>query len=117
LQIYHFLDEISNPLMTDILVSYPPDKISDLTTFRFDVLSAGSELVIAGRLKNQSFWESVLDTGGSGTDALDDDSAFLPELLRTRRQLTSDLLMDDDVIPLISGQVCCNSQIKCLHVF
>nr|CAB3257361.1 inter-alpha-trypsin inhibitor heavy chain H3 [Phallusia mammillata] len=61
-QMYGFLNEVTSPVMTDIVFDYPMDRVKDLTLNPYSVLSSGSEMVVAGRFD----FEKELD--GSGSD-------------------------------------------------
>ncbi|CAK8696262.1 unnamed protein product [Clavelina lepadiformis] len=52
-QIEDYFEEVANPLMTDVTITYPDEKVQDLTTNRFSVFTAGSELVLAGRVNSE----------------------------------------------------------------
>ncbi|XP_055504279.1 inter-alpha-trypsin inhibitor heavy chain H3-like isoform X5 [Leucoraja erinacea] len=50
LQLQGFYDEVANPLLLDIELQYPEIAISDLTQARFRQYYDGSEIVVAGRI-------------------------------------------------------------------
>uniref|UniRef100_A0ABM5GLS3 Inter-alpha-trypsin inhibitor heavy chain H5 n=1 Tax=Pogona vitticeps TaxID=103695 RepID=A0ABM5GLS3_9SAUR len=53
-QLKGFYDEISTPLLSDIRVDYPPESVDKVTRNLFPNYFNGSEIVIAGKLFNQT---------------------------------------------------------------
>ncbi|XP_069793289.1 inter-alpha-trypsin inhibitor heavy chain H3-like [Narcine bancroftii] len=54
LQLQGFYDEVANPLLLDIELQYPENAISDLTTNSFRQYYDGSEIVVAGRISDNT---------------------------------------------------------------
>ncbi|XP_063782887.1 inter-alpha-trypsin inhibitor heavy chain H5 [Pseudophryne corroboree] len=54
LQLKGFYDEIGTPLLSDIRIDYPPDSVEYVTQNMFYNYFNGSEIVVAGKLVNQS---------------------------------------------------------------
>ncbi|XP_075064693.1 inter-alpha-trypsin inhibitor heavy chain H5 [Mixophyes fleayi] len=54
LQLKGFYDEIGTPLLSDIRIEYPPDSVEYVTQNLFYNYFNGSEIVVAGKLVNQS---------------------------------------------------------------
>ncbi|CAH2275547.1 inter-alpha-trypsin inhibitor heavy chain H5 [Pelobates cultripes] len=53
-QLKGFYDEIGTPLLSDIRISYPPDSVQYVTQNMFFNYFNGSEIIVAGKLVNQS---------------------------------------------------------------
>ncbi|XP_072328850.1 inter-alpha-trypsin inhibitor heavy chain H3-like [Scyliorhinus torazame] len=54
LQLQGFYDEVANPLLLDIEFQYPENAISESTQANFKHLFAGSEIVVAGKIVDNS---------------------------------------------------------------
>ncbi|XP_072928821.1 inter-alpha-trypsin inhibitor heavy chain H3-like [Hemitrygon akajei] len=54
LQLQGFYDEVANPLLLDIELQYPENAISDLTQASFRQHFDGSEIVVAGKISDNS---------------------------------------------------------------
>ncbi|XP_078270179.1 inter-alpha-trypsin inhibitor heavy chain H3-like isoform X4 [Rhinoraja longicauda] len=54
LQLQGFYDEVANPLLLDIELLYPENAISELTQARFRQYYDGSEIVVAGRIMDNT---------------------------------------------------------------
>ncbi|XP_078270186.1 LOW QUALITY PROTEIN: inter-alpha-trypsin inhibitor heavy chain H3a [Rhinoraja longicauda] len=54
LQLQGFYDEVANPLLLDIEILYPENAVSDLTQANFRQYYDGSEIVVAGRISDNS---------------------------------------------------------------
>ncbi|XP_055487773.1 inter-alpha-trypsin inhibitor heavy chain H3-like [Leucoraja erinacea] len=54
LQLQGFYDEVANPLLLDIEILYPENAVSDLTQASFRQYYDGSEIVVAGRISDNS---------------------------------------------------------------
>ncbi|NXA20747.1 ITIH3 inhibitor, partial [Ibidorhyncha struthersii] len=71
LQLQGFYDEVSNPMLTDVELSYPENEISDLTKNSFKHFYDGSEIVVAGRFIDNNQNSLTVDVRGEGAnDAL-----------------------------------------------
>ncbi|XP_070216214.1 inter-alpha-trypsin inhibitor heavy chain H4 isoform X2 [Bos mutus] len=54
LQLQDFYQEVANPLMTSVAFEYPSNAVESVTQDTFRVFFKGSELVVAGKLREQS---------------------------------------------------------------
>uniref|UniRef100_A0A8C9B7L8 Inter-alpha-trypsin inhibitor heavy chain 4 n=1 Tax=Phocoena sinus TaxID=42100 RepID=A0A8C9B7L8_PHOSS len=54
LQLQDFYQEVANPLMTSVAFEYPSNTVEAVTQDAFRLFFKGSELVVAGKLRNQS---------------------------------------------------------------
>ncbi|XP_055414588.1 inter-alpha-trypsin inhibitor heavy chain H4 isoform X1 [Bubalus kerabau] len=54
LQLQDFYQEVANPLMTSVAFEYPSNAVESVTQNTFRVFFKGSELVVAGKLREQS---------------------------------------------------------------
>ncbi|XP_055270026.1 inter-alpha-trypsin inhibitor heavy chain H4 isoform X2 [Moschus berezovskii] len=54
LQLQDFYQEVANPLMTSVAFEYPSNAVESVTQDTFRVFFKGSELVVAGKLRDQS---------------------------------------------------------------
>ncbi|XP_008941885.1 PREDICTED: inter-alpha-trypsin inhibitor heavy chain H3 [Merops nubicus] len=71
LQLQGFYDEVSNPILMDVELSYPENEISDLTKNSFKHFYDGSEIVVAGRFIDNNQNSLTVDVLGEGAnDAL-----------------------------------------------
>ncbi|XP_054023294.1 inter-alpha-trypsin inhibitor heavy chain H3 [Dryobates pubescens] len=71
LQLQGFYDEVSNPILTDVVLNYPENEISDLTENSFKHFYDGSEIVVAGRFIDSHQNSLTVDVTGEGAnDAL-----------------------------------------------
>ncbi|XP_068013782.1 inter-alpha-trypsin inhibitor heavy chain H3-like [Melanerpes formicivorus] len=71
LQLQGFYDEVSNPILTDVVLNYPENEISDLTKNSFKHFYDGSEIVVAGRFIDSHQNSLTVDVIGEGAnDAL-----------------------------------------------
>ncbi|XP_010190016.1 PREDICTED: inter-alpha-trypsin inhibitor heavy chain H3-like, partial [Mesitornis unicolor] len=66
LQLQGFYDEVSNPMLTDVELSYPENEISDLTKNHFKHFYDGSEIVVAGRFVDHNQNSLTVDVRGEG---------------------------------------------------
>lgn len=49
-----FYQEVANPLLTAVAFEYPSNAVEDVTQDNFRLLFKGSEMVVAGKLRDQS---------------------------------------------------------------
>lgn len=49
-----FYQEVANPLLTAVAFEYPSNAVEDVTQANFRLLFKGSEMVVAGKLRDQS---------------------------------------------------------------
>ncbi|XP_010131120.1 PREDICTED: inter-alpha-trypsin inhibitor heavy chain H3 [Buceros rhinoceros silvestris] len=68
LQLQGFYDEVSNPMLTDVELSYPENEISDLTKNSFKHFYDGSEIVVAGRFIDNNQNSLTVDVRGEGAN-------------------------------------------------
>ncbi|XP_051483167.1 inter-alpha-trypsin inhibitor heavy chain H3-like isoform X1 [Apus apus] len=68
LQLQGFYDEVSNPMLTDVELSYPENEISDLTKNSFKHFYDGSEIVVAGRFIDKNQNSLTVDVRGEGAN-------------------------------------------------
>lgn len=61
-----FYDEVSNPLLLDVDLRYPDNAVDFLTTNHFDQLFNGSEIIVAGRLKDNDIDNFPVEVFGQG---------------------------------------------------
>ncbi|KAF4023985.1 hypothetical protein G4228_016019 [Cervus hanglu yarkandensis] len=54
LQLQDFYQQVANPLMTSVAFEYPSNAVESVTQDAFRVFFKGSELVVAGKLRDQS---------------------------------------------------------------
>ncbi|KAM6177390.1 inter-alpha-trypsin inhibitor heavy chain H4 [Erethizon dorsatum] len=54
LQLQDFYQEVANPLLTDVAFEYPSNAVEEVTQDNFRLLFKGSEMVVAGKLRDQS---------------------------------------------------------------
>ncbi|XP_039723387.1 inter-alpha-trypsin inhibitor heavy chain H4 isoform X1 [Pteropus medius] len=54
LQLEDFYQEVANPLLTAVAFEYPSNAVEDVTQDNFRLLFKGSEMVVAGKLRDQS---------------------------------------------------------------
>ncbi|XP_006892353.1 PREDICTED: inter-alpha-trypsin inhibitor heavy chain H4 [Elephantulus edwardii] len=54
LQLQDFYQEVANPLMTSVSFEYPSNAVEQVTQDNFRLLFKGSEMVVAGKLQDQS---------------------------------------------------------------
>ncbi|XP_015977307.2 inter-alpha-trypsin inhibitor heavy chain H4 isoform X2 [Rousettus aegyptiacus] len=54
LQLQDFYQEVANPLLTAVAFEYPSNAVEDVTQDNFRLLFKGSEMVVAGKLRDQS---------------------------------------------------------------
>ncbi|KAM5280075.1 inter-alpha-trypsin inhibitor heavy chain H4 [Ctenodactylus gundi] len=54
LQLQDFYQEVANPLLTEVAFEYPSNAVKEVTQDNFRLLFKGSEMVVAGKLKDQS---------------------------------------------------------------
>ncbi|XP_012382983.1 inter-alpha-trypsin inhibitor heavy chain H4 isoform X2 [Dasypus novemcinctus] len=54
LQLQDFYQEVANPLMTAVTFEYPSNAVETVTQGNFRLLFKGSEMVVAGKLRDQS---------------------------------------------------------------
>ncbi|KAI4895387.1 hypothetical protein NFI96_024121 [Prochilodus magdalenae] len=52
-QLKLFYSQVSSPLLRKITIQFPEDSVTDITQNHFDKFFKGSELVVAGKLKNE----------------------------------------------------------------
>ncbi|XP_048813654.1 inter-alpha-trypsin inhibitor heavy chain H3-like [Lagopus muta] len=71
LQLQGFYDEVSNPMLMDVELNYPENEIADVTKNSFKHFYDGSEIVVAGRLRDINQNSLTVDVKGEGAnDAL-----------------------------------------------
>uniref|UniRef100_A0A669Q7A0 Inter-alpha-trypsin inhibitor heavy chain H3 n=1 Tax=Phasianus colchicus TaxID=9054 RepID=A0A669Q7A0_PHACC len=71
LQLQGFYDEVSNPMLMDVELNYPENEIADVTKNSFKHFYDGSEIVVAGRLRDINQNSLTVDVTGEGAnDAL-----------------------------------------------
>ncbi|KAG9483685.1 hypothetical protein GDO78_009549 [Eleutherodactylus coqui] len=68
LQLKGFYTEIANPTLTDIKMQYPENAIADLTQNNFKHYFEGSEIVVAGRVKDDNLNSFIVDVKAEGAD-------------------------------------------------
>lgn len=61
-----FYDEVSSPLLLDVDLRYPDSAVDFLTTNQFSQLFNGSEIVVAGRLKDNDIDSFPVEVFGQG---------------------------------------------------
>lgn len=49
-----FYQEVANPLLTAVAFEYPSNAVEEVTQDNFHLLFKGSEMVVAGKLRDQS---------------------------------------------------------------
>ncbi|XP_053455203.1 inter-alpha-trypsin inhibitor heavy chain H4 isoform X2 [Nycticebus coucang] len=54
LQLQDFYQEVANPLLTTVAFEYPSNAVEEVTQENFQLFFKGSEMVVAGKLKEQS---------------------------------------------------------------
>uniref|UniRef100_M3YZC0 Inter-alpha-trypsin inhibitor heavy chain 4 n=1 Tax=Mustela putorius furo TaxID=9669 RepID=M3YZC0_MUSPF len=54
LQLQDFYQEVANPLLTAVTFEYPSNAVEDVSQDNFRLLFKGSEIVVAGKIKDQS---------------------------------------------------------------
>ncbi|XP_023368754.1 inter-alpha-trypsin inhibitor heavy chain H4 isoform X2 [Otolemur garnettii] len=54
LQLQDFYQEVANPLMSAVAFEYPSNAVEEVTQENFQLFFKGSEMVVAGKLKDQS---------------------------------------------------------------
>ncbi|KAK2503038.1 hypothetical protein MC885_016061, partial [Smutsia gigantea] len=54
LQLQDFYQEVANPLLTSVTFEYPKNTVEEVTQNNFRLLFKGSEMVVAGKLREQS---------------------------------------------------------------
>ncbi|KAG7456279.1 hypothetical protein MATL_G00250050 [Megalops atlanticus] len=85
-----FYDEIGTPLLSDVRVGYTEDLVQYVTQNLFTNYFNGSEIVIAGKLTNQSAESLHVQVTASSSDksiVLETDVALRERELETRRQV------------------------------
>uniref|UniRef100_A0A3Q3IL68 Inter-alpha-trypsin inhibitor heavy chain H3 n=2 Tax=Monopterus albus TaxID=43700 RepID=A0A3Q3IL68_MONAL len=66
LQLQGFYEEVSSPLLLDVDLRYPDNAVEFLTTNHFNQLFNGSEIVVAGRLKDDQIDNFLVEVFGQG---------------------------------------------------
>ncbi|XP_040889346.1 inter-alpha-trypsin inhibitor heavy chain H3-like [Toxotes jaculatrix] len=66
LQLQGFYEEVSSPLLLEVDLHYPDNAVDFLTTNHFDMLFNGSEIVVAGRLTDNSLDNFLVEVFGQG---------------------------------------------------
>lgn len=61
-----FYDEVSSPLLLDVDLRYPNNEVDSLTTNHFSQLFNGSEIIVAGRLKDNDIQNFPVEVIGQG---------------------------------------------------
>lgn len=61
-----FYDQVSSPLLLDVDLQYPDNAVDFLTTNHFSQLFNGSEIVVAGRLKDNDIDNFQVEVFGQG---------------------------------------------------
>ncbi|XP_036373434.1 inter-alpha-trypsin inhibitor heavy chain H5 isoform X2 [Megalops cyprinoides] len=85
-----FYDEIGTPLLSDVRVGYTEDLVQYVTQNLFTNYFNGSEIIIAGKLTNQSAESLHVQVTASSSDksiVLETDVALRERELETRRQV------------------------------
>ncbi|KFO25195.1 Inter-alpha-trypsin inhibitor heavy chain H4 [Fukomys damarensis] len=54
LQLQDFYEEVANPLLTEVAFEYPSNAVEEVTQNNFHLFFRGSEMVVAGKLRDQS---------------------------------------------------------------
>ncbi|EHB12995.1 Inter-alpha-trypsin inhibitor heavy chain H4 [Heterocephalus glaber] len=54
LQLQDFYQEVANPLLTEVAFEYPSNSVEEVTQNNFQLFFRGSEMVVAGKLRDQS---------------------------------------------------------------
>ncbi|KAJ0068846.1 hypothetical protein NL108_012088, partial [Boleophthalmus pectinirostris] len=68
LQLQGFYEEVSNPLLLGVDLKYPVTTVDSLTTNHFDHLFNGAEIVVAGRLMDNSIDNFPVEVFGVGLE-------------------------------------------------
>lgn len=81
-QLKQFYSQVSSPLLRKITIQFPEDAVSDLTQNRFDKFFKGSELVVAGKLKDMgtNMLQSFTTASAATMDLTIETEADLQEL-------------------------------------
>ncbi|XP_074527146.1 inter-alpha-trypsin inhibitor heavy chain H3-like [Halichoeres trimaculatus] len=66
LQLQGFYQEVSSPLLLEVDLRYPDNTVDFLTTNHFDQLFNGSEIVVAGRLRDNDLNNFMVEVFGQG---------------------------------------------------
>uniref|UniRef100_A0A7N6AGZ9 Inter-alpha-trypsin inhibitor heavy chain H3 n=1 Tax=Anabas testudineus TaxID=64144 RepID=A0A7N6AGZ9_ANATE len=66
LQLQGFYEEVSSPLLSEVDLRYPDNAVDFLTTNHFAQLFNGSEIVVAGRLKDEQLDNFMVEVFGQG---------------------------------------------------
>uniref|UniRef100_A0A7N6B6B1 Inter-alpha-trypsin inhibitor heavy chain H3 n=1 Tax=Anabas testudineus TaxID=64144 RepID=A0A7N6B6B1_ANATE len=74
LQLQGFYEEVSSPLLSEVDLRYPDNAVDFLTTNHFAQLFNGSEIVVAGRLKDEQLDNFMVEVFGQG---LEDDFKYI----------------------------------------
>lgn len=61
-----FYEEVASPLLSELDLRYPDGAVDALTTNHFSQLFNGSEIVVAGRLTDNSLDNFLVDVYGLG---------------------------------------------------
>lgn len=61
-----FYEEVASPLLREVDISYPDNTVEFLTTNHFSQLFNGSEIVVAGRLTDNSLDNFLVEVFGQG---------------------------------------------------
>uniref|UniRef100_H3D0L8 Inter-alpha-trypsin inhibitor heavy chain H3 n=1 Tax=Tetraodon nigroviridis TaxID=99883 RepID=H3D0L8_TETNG len=76
LQLQGFYDEVSSPLLLDVDLRYPDNAVDSLTTNQFSQLFNGSEIVVAGRLKDNDIDNFPVEVSGQGLNDFSEQGQF-----------------------------------------
>ncbi|POI33574.1 hypothetical protein CIB84_002675 [Bambusicola thoracicus] len=68
LQLQGFYDEVSNPMLVDVELNYPENEIEDVTKNSFKHFYDGSEIVVAGRVRDINQNSLTVDVKGEGAN-------------------------------------------------
>ncbi|XP_067359338.1 inter-alpha-trypsin inhibitor heavy chain H3-like isoform X2 [Channa argus] len=66
LQLQGFYEEVANPLLSEVDLHYPDNAVDVLTTNHFNQLFNGSEIVVAGRLRDDHMDNFMVEVMGQG---------------------------------------------------
>ncbi|XP_039265384.2 inter-alpha-trypsin inhibitor heavy chain H5-like [Styela clava] len=96
-QIKNFFDEVTKPVLRDVSIEYPKEKVEKLTVNTFSVFHAGSELIVAGMVRPDNDLELLGEEG-----MLDDELARPSRSIQAQvrgKSFDNDLEIDFDIDP------------------
>uniref|UniRef100_A0A8B9HNZ0 Inter-alpha-trypsin inhibitor heavy chain 2 n=1 Tax=Astyanax mexicanus TaxID=7994 RepID=A0A8B9HNZ0_ASTMX len=81
-QLKQFYSQVSSPLLRKITIQFPEDAVSDITQNRFDKFFKGSEIVVAGKMKDMgtNMLQSFTTASAATMDLTIEAEADLQEL-------------------------------------